>query len=338
MRISEFGLRNSKPLLCLPHTAFRASGHSAFTFWPLESLNPAGRIVMVRIIIITLALLSSAFSGKTVAASLYDTVQKGNQLYRDGKFDEALKTYVDGQIEHADELALKYNIASSHYKTKNYDEAVKGYLDVAAAAKDIPLQEKSFYNCGNAMYQQGKLEEAIEYYKKALELDPKDQDARHNLEFVQRELKKRMNEAKETEKKQQEQKQQKQDEKQQQQDQQQKDQQEQQEQKEQQQQAQQQGEKQEQEQTQQQQQKEQQARANEQKPEEQKQAQGQPAAAENKAGEKKEEAQAAGPQERQMTKEEAQQLLSSIEENRSKFANKKAQEEAAGQYRPEKDW
>ena len=207
---------------------------------------------MVRIIIITLALLSCNLSGDALAASLYDTVQKGNQLYRDGKFDEALKTYVDGQIEHADELALKYNIASSHYKTKNYDEAVKGYLDVAAAAKDIPLQEKSFYNCGNAMYQQGKLEEAIEYYKKALELDPKDQDARHNLEFVQRELKKRMNEAKETEKKQQEQKQQKQDEKQQQQDQQQKDQQEQQEQKEQQQQAQQQGEKQEQEQTQQQ--------------------------------------------------------------------------------------
>ncbi len=39
-----------------------------------------------------------------------------------------------------------------------------------------------------------------------------------------------------------------------------------------------------------------------------------------------------------MTKEEAQQLLNSIEENRGKFAKKKAQEEAAGQYRPEKDW
>jgi Ca-activated chloride channel family protein len=299
-------------------------------------------MIMPRLIFFIITFFIYALGNAAHCASLYDTVQKGNRLYRDGKFDEALKTYVDGQIEHADELALKYNIASSHYKTKNYDEAVKGYLDVAAAAKDTTLQEKSLYNCGNALYQQGKLEEAIQYYKKALELDPNDQDARHNLEFVQQELKKRMNEAKETEKKQQEQKQQKQDEKQQQQNQQQDNQQQKDQQGQQQEQnKQQQEEKQEQQkaaqQQQQQEQKEQQASAGEQKPEEQKQTQGQSAAAENKPGEK-EEAQAAAPQERRMTKEEAQQLLSSIEENRSKFVQKKAQEEPAGQYRPEKDW
>lgn len=295
---------------------------------------------MVKIIIITLALFSCNLSGDALAASLYDTVKKGNRLYQDGKFDEALKTYVDGQIEHADDLALKYNIAASHYKTKNYDEAVKGYLDVAASAKDAGLQEKSLYNCGNALYQQGKLEESIEYYKKALGLNPDDQDAKHNLEFVQEELKKRKSEAKKTEQKQQqEQQQQKQDENKQQQNQQNDQQGQQQEQNNQQQQAQQQqGEKKEQEkaaqQKQQQEQKEEQARAGEQKPEEQKQAQGQLGTADKKEGE----AQAVPQQARQMTKEEAQQLLNSIEENRGKFAKKKAQEEAAGQYRPEKDW
>ena len=222
-----------------------------------------------------------------IAASLYDTVKKGNRLYQDGKFDEALKTYVDGQIEHADDLALKYNIAASHYKTKNYDEAVKGYLDVAASAKDAGLQEKSLYNCGNALYQQGKLEESIEYYKKALGLNPDDQDAKHNLEFVQEELKKRKSEAKKTEQKQQqEQQQQKQDENKQQQNQQNDQQGQQQEQNNQQQQ----GEKKEQEkaaqQKQQQEQKEEQARTGEQKPEEQKQAQGQLGTADKKEGEK----------------------------------------------------
>jgi len=275
----------------------------------------------MRKVIFLIILFIFALGNAAQCASLYDTVKKGNRLYQDGNFDEALKTYVDGQIEHADELALKYNIASSHYKTKNYDEAVKGYLDVAASAKDIPLQEKSLYNCGNALYQQGKLEEAIEYYKKALGLNPEDQDARHNLEFVQEELKKRKNEAKKTEQnQQQDQQQQKQDEKQQQQ----------------------QGEKKEQEkaaqQQQQKEQKEQRSRAGEQKPEEQKQAQGQSAAAQKKEGGKQDEAQAVPQQTRQMTKEEAQQWLNSIEENRTKFAKKKAQEEAAGQYRPEKDW
>jgi Ca-activated chloride channel family protein len=279
--------------------------------------------MFMRRVIFLIALFIYALGDAAYCASLYDTVKKGNRLYQDGKFDEALKTYVDGQIEHADDLALKYNIAASHYKTKNYDEAVKGYLDIAASAKDAGLQEKSLYNCGNALYQQGKLEESIEYYKKALGLNPDDQDAKHNLEFVQEELKKRKSEAKKTEQKQQqEQQQQKQDEN-----------------KQQQQAQQQQGEKKEQEKAaQQQEQKEEQARTGEQKPEEQKQAQGQLGTADKKEGEKQDEAQAVPQQARQMTKEEAQQLLNTVEENRGKFAKKKAQEEAAGQYRPEKDW
>ena len=308
---------------------------------------------MCRILVLTFSLLLYLFSGKTDAASLYDTVQRGNQLYQDGKFDEALKTYVDGQIEHADDPSLKYNIASSHYKNKNYEEAVKGYLDVAATAKDVKLQEKALYGGGNALFRQGKLEEAIEYYRKALEIDPNDQDAKHNLEFAREELKRRINEAKETEKKQQEQKQnqeQKQQEQSQQKEQQdnqgqQQDQNKQPEEKQsqsQQQQKEQQGSSQQEQQQEmqqgkpQQEQKEQQA--GEQQPEDQHQAQAQSGSSENKQGEKAEEGQALAQKARPMTKEEADQWLSSIEENRDKFAKKKARESVSGQYRPEKDW
>ena len=66
------------------------------------------------------------------------------------------------------------------------------------------LEAQALYNLGNAMYRQGKLEEAVEYYKKTLELDPEDEDARKNLEFVREEIKRRMNEAKDTQKRQQE--------------------------------------------------------------------------------------------------------------------------------------
>jgi len=292
---------------------------------------------MYRILVLTFSLLLYLFSGKTDAASLYDTVQRGNKLYQDGKFDEALKAYVDGQIEHAADPNLKYNIASSHYKTKNYEEAVKGYLDVAATAKDVKLQEKALYGGGNALFRQGKLEEAIEYYRKALEIDPNDQDAKHNLEFAREELKRRINEAKETEKKQQEQKQQNEKQKQQEQNQQ-KEQQDNQGQ--QQDQNKQQEEKQQQSQQQQQEQKQKQEEQKGASPQEQKeqQDQAQSGSSENMQGEKAEEGQALPQKVRPMTKEEADQWLNSIEENRDKFAKKKARENVSGKYRPEKDW
>ena len=150
-------------------------------------------------------LVLSPINREARAASLHEAVQKGNQLVREGKLDDALKTYVDGQIEHSDDPRLKYNIAATQYKMKNYEEAVKGFLDTAATSKDVKLEEQALYNCGNALYRQGKLEEAIEYYKKALGRNPDDRDAKHNLEFVQEELKKRINEAQETAKKQEQQ-------------------------------------------------------------------------------------------------------------------------------------
>jgi Ca-activated chloride channel family protein len=151
--------------------------------------------------------LLAAFPAGSDAASLYEKMEKGNDLFEREMYDESLNTFVDAQIEFPEDSKLKYNIASAHYKMKNYEEAVKGYLDVAATAQDASLEEKSLYNIGNAMYRQGKLEEAVEYYKKSLELDPEDMDAKKNLEFVREEIKRRINEAKKTEQEQQNQQQ-----------------------------------------------------------------------------------------------------------------------------------
>ena len=147
-------------------------------------------------------MLSLIMADALYGESLYSRVEKGRTLYKDKKYDEAVKCFVDAQIESPEEPKLKYNVANAHYKMRNYEEAVKNYQDVAATAQDIQLEEKSLYNIGNCMYRQGRLEEAVEYYKKALELDPNDQDAKYNLEFVREEIKRRINQAKQREKQQ----------------------------------------------------------------------------------------------------------------------------------------
>ena len=53
----------------------------------------------------------------------------------------------------------------------------------------IIIKQKSIYNMGNTLYQMNKLEESVLAYKKALELDSTDMNAKYNLEFVREQIK-----------------------------------------------------------------------------------------------------------------------------------------------------
>ena len=257
------------------------------------------------------------------AATLHDTVKKGSELYAQEKYDDALNAFVDGQIENPENAQLKYDIASSKYMMKNYEDALKGYLDIAATARDARLEEKALFNAGNTLYRQGKLEEAIEYYKKAIALAPEDKDAQQNIEFVREEIKRRMNEAKDTQKKQQEQEQKK--------DQNCKNPQQQDNQ------TQSAGQQQQQEKKDQEQGQDQQQPQDQQKKEPQLQDQ-QQAAAGNEKAPQDEKQQAAPDDAREMSKEEAQQWLNSVRENRDDLKEGKQRSRTQGGARSGKDW
>jgi Ca-activated chloride channel family protein len=121
-------------------------------------------------------------------------------------YPEALEGFLDAQVERPEDIRLKYDVGITQYRMRGFAEAEEAFW-AAANAGDPELKQKAFYNLGNTAYRQGKLEDAVAYYKQALDLDPEDEDARFNLEFVREEIKRRLNEAKEREKKQQEEKQ-----------------------------------------------------------------------------------------------------------------------------------
>jgi len=72
-------------------------------------------------------------------------------------------------------------------------------------ARDTEVGAQSRYNAGNALYRTGRLEEAVDQYLRSLEINPEDEDAKYNLEFVRREIQRRMNEQKQRQKQQEEQ-------------------------------------------------------------------------------------------------------------------------------------
>jgi len=124
-----------------------------------------------------------------LAESLDSSIQAGISDYRQQNFEQAELNFSKAQKQEPDNPELNYNLANSRYKNGKYQEALKSYTQATASKTPPDLKENSLYNSGNALFRLGKLEESIAAYKKVLEMNPKDMDAKFNLEFVREKLK-----------------------------------------------------------------------------------------------------------------------------------------------------
>lgn len=233
------------------------------------------------------------------AASPVKKNEEGAELYKMDKYEEALSDFRDAQLDLPDSPELNHNIGISLYKQKRYDKATEEFVKGLQYAKDPLVESKLYYNIGNCFFKQDSLLQSIQLYKKALELNPDDQDAKYNLELA-RALLKELSEKQEQPQQQQQQQQ---------------DQEEQQNQNQEQQQQQQDQEQEQEEQQAQQQQ------GDEDQDEEDKEEQGQPQ-----------------PQEKEISKEEAERILNALKDEDKEMQEEKMKKRAGGKSYHEKDW
>jgi Ca-activated chloride channel family protein len=111
--------------------------------------------------------------------------KKATTLYKKNKYDEALAQYRKAQVQSPESDIIRYNIGCTLYKKGEYGEAENGFADVASSLEAKKLWAKAYYNFGNTLFKNGKLNDAIESYKRALRINPDDMDAKYNLEFAQ---------------------------------------------------------------------------------------------------------------------------------------------------------
>lgn len=110
------------------------------------------------------------------------------KAYLKNDFKTAIKKYrylVDSLNVREDEVLL--NLASAYYNLKDTTNALSQYQSLTASSKN-QLRSKAQQQLGLMADQQGKQEEALQYFKEAIKSDLTNEDARYNYELLKKKL------------------------------------------------------------------------------------------------------------------------------------------------------
>ena len=155
------------------------------------------RIYSIIVISLFLLFLPSA----VLASSAAKEVKEGNSFYKQKKYDDALEKYSSAQTELPDSDIVNFNIGTAMYKKGQFNEAFDAFTR-ALNTEDREIEEKAIYNMANTKYQLGRQQietdsnsavasyrESLDYYKRAIELNENDKNAKYNHELVEKQLK-----------------------------------------------------------------------------------------------------------------------------------------------------
>ncbi len=113
-------------------------------------------------------------------------VRAGNSQYEKQNYVEAEVAYRRAIEKTPDSYEASDNLAKSLYKQKRWDEAAKLLAPLAADSLRREHSAAAYYDLGNALFRQRKLEEALEAYKQSLRINPDDMEAKFNLAYTQK--------------------------------------------------------------------------------------------------------------------------------------------------------
>jgi tetratricopeptide (TPR) repeat protein len=152
-------------------------------------------IIKFLLLIVILAAVHS-YSDET-----YSKNKRGNNLYKNQQYKEALKVYDDAVLLSPSDSRLKMNKGSTHYQLGEFDKAEEAY-NAALSSDNKEQLADAHYNMGNIlfregaqMYQQGpqqaleKFKSAYDHYIKSLEMRPSDTDTKWNLQLAHQVMK-----------------------------------------------------------------------------------------------------------------------------------------------------
>lgn len=182
---------------------FMAEGYEIKKISTTVSEILRGKIIEVRLKGTKKSVVTEKISGLLV---------KGNELFDQGKYQEALEEYKKIAVENPLFYQIHQNIGNCYYELRDVEKAIEHYqkvlekdpqsVEVLISVGNIYLEEGdlekglsyikrikeegitnplTYYNIGTLFFNKGKTDLALEYYAKAIELDKNLSDAYYQI-------------------------------------------------------------------------------------------------------------------------------------------------------------
>ncbi len=150
------------------------------------------------------------FTATLYAQNANNDIAKGNEAYRKGDYDEAVKNYQTALKKDASNTTARFNLANALQKQDHINEANKNYDKVIETVNLNSMKAESNYNKALAFIKGKDLLSAINSFKASLKENPNDDETRENLQKALNELNQQQKNQPQSNKQQQNPKQQKQ--------------------------------------------------------------------------------------------------------------------------------
>jgi tetratricopeptide (TPR) repeat protein len=118
-------------------------------------------------------------------------MKTGNEYYKANDFSEAILSYKKGLEKAPGDAIALFNLGNALFKAHRSQDAIEAYEKSILAFPSNSGKSNALFNKGVVLQQGNKLNESIEAYKEALKLDPANEDARHNLQALLQQRKKK---------------------------------------------------------------------------------------------------------------------------------------------------
>ena len=120
---------------------------------------------------------------------------KGIEHYNNNEFEKARQYYESILMDRNDDHAANFGLGTTAFQQQDYAAAMKGF-ETALGTDDDKLKSSAYYNMANILAQNQRLEESLAFFRKSLELDPSDLDAKINYELIKFQLQQQQNQDK----------------------------------------------------------------------------------------------------------------------------------------------